>query len=864
MVKIKIISNPYQKTVRFQSWDEREDAWNDINIENNPNSKLLKENLEKGFFPFHAREIADVIIAEYCNGSEPVTILFEGSEDEYIELQRACESYSQDEAKVNISRSVIGLENARDILPKVKELFQELSPLIHKDINEEIIQKDLERFTEASNDVVPICVLGNYSSGKSTFINALIGYEILPSGTDPVTVRVYKISRSVYSDRATVEFAYDGGKTEIILRADSTEIKGEENSPIAQMLMNTLGKLEGDSIPNRVNQAMIIINDFERGQDETKISDLIEVSVPFADGVLNRTKHPFVIFDTPGSNSATNERHLKVLKEAMANMTNGLPIFVCTPDSLDTKDNEALYTIIHEMEELDSRFTMIVVNKADNAGVQQQISESEERERILMQAVPRNLYSGGIFFVSSIVGLGAKTGGKFIDLVYEDVYDAQYLRYQDPENKHYRRLYRHNILPEQIKRYSDERAEKQENLIYANSGLFSIETEIEEFAGKNSAYNKCFQSQLYLKKVIHLTDNEINRLKTKKKDLWDTVNEKLESDKARLIKEMEDEAETERDTYDQKYSDHMAEYREIEEDAFSEDDLRNQEAEIIKKYETERDYNTFSRDIRESSENIRETLKSVPQEVFENGFDLSTAVEAVKAAMADVNEERNAIQENRKRQKQSRHEIDTQASHDLLKYVSEKYEEKLTEIHLLLEQQSQKYWTENTEHIRSQLAGIAAGAEVLTDDRKQELEQIIIHYEPITFDQTGAELLFNKDNFEKKLQLFNLVIWQSDHLKIGKIVETYGLNMRANADRWYSAIEESHRYSAHKWIENLLDAIKKNVVSYNAELSKQAEQLRDLENEIDEFETRQMQLQEYREKLASMMDWKAVSDRSTV
>ena len=89
-----------------------------------------------------------------------------------------------------------------------------------------------------------------------------------------------------------------------------------------------------------------------------------------------------------------------VLKEAMANMTNGLPIFLSTPDALDSTDNENLYHIIRDMEELDSRFTMIVVNKADGPGLQRRDSTDSEENRILSQAVPRNLYSGGLFYVS--------------------------------------------------------------------------------------------------------------------------------------------------------------------------------------------------------------------------------------------------------------------------------------------------------------------------------------------------------------------------------------------------------------------------------------------------------------------------------
>ena len=57
---VKIISNPYQKAAVFQIWDESAEQWFDIDRENNADSRLLREELRVGFFPFKAREIVDV------------------------------------------------------------------------------------------------------------------------------------------------------------------------------------------------------------------------------------------------------------------------------------------------------------------------------------------------------------------------------------------------------------------------------------------------------------------------------------------------------------------------------------------------------------------------------------------------------------------------------------------------------------------------------------------------------------------------------------------------------------------------------------------------------------------------------------
>ena len=422
MPTVKIISNPYKKEISYQKWSDEKQDWTSIDASTAKNSKLLSDELSHGFFPFRAKQIVDAIIDEYSEESAPLTLLFEGSMDEFEELTEVCGELS-DANSVYAEKSELSLENARDILPEVKGLFQELSPLIHQSVSLEKIERDLSRFADASSDVVPICVLGNYSTGKSTFINSLIGSEILPSGIEPITAKIYKISRSKFADRASVRFQFKGQDIIIQFTENETLFDGQgAGSNLAISIEKAVAENANESIANRVNKTLSIVNSFENDSAESMVSDLIEVEIPFARGVLAQSPHPFVLFDTPGSNSASNARHLVVLKQAMANMTNGLPIFLSTPDSLDSVDNENLYRIIRDMEELDNRFTMIVVNKADGPGLQRREPTDCEQKRILNQAVPRNLYSGGLFYVSSIMGLGSKNNGEFLDEYYSETF----------------------------------------------------------------------------------------------------------------------------------------------------------------------------------------------------------------------------------------------------------------------------------------------------------------------------------------------------------------------------------------------------------------------------------------------------------
>ena len=394
---VKIISNPYQKRTTFQSWDEASNQWQTINSDNNGDSQLLREELCSGFFPFKAKQIVDVIVSEYCAGSEKVEIVFEGTEDEYNELSAICsqENYLD---KISLSKSSRYLENERDILPDVIDVFKELSPLVTETVaDREKIKRELEKFSDASNDVIPICVIGNYSSGKSTFINALIGYELLPSSDEPTTAKIYKISQSKHPDRATIKFEFGFKSVRIRFSADSYKfLTDPEDNPLVAKLKKLLDEIATESIPSKLNKVLEVINGYANREKDESISDLIEIEAPFDDdGLWGKMWNNFVIFDTPGSNSASNVKHFQVLKKAMENLSNGLPIFVSEYDSLDSTDNDKLYQEINNMEELDNRFTMIIVNKADAASLKKSGLIEDDRDRILSLAIPRKLYSGG-------------------------------------------------------------------------------------------------------------------------------------------------------------------------------------------------------------------------------------------------------------------------------------------------------------------------------------------------------------------------------------------------------------------------------------------------------------------------------------
>lgn len=89
MNKIKVVSNPYEKTVTFSRYDLSSESWITINSENNSNSKLVSAVFQRGFFPFKVYDILKEIENEYSVPDEKLELIFEGPNDEKQQLEEA-------------------------------------------------------------------------------------------------------------------------------------------------------------------------------------------------------------------------------------------------------------------------------------------------------------------------------------------------------------------------------------------------------------------------------------------------------------------------------------------------------------------------------------------------------------------------------------------------------------------------------------------------------------------------------------------------------------------------------------------------------------------------------------------------------
>lgn len=854
MAKIKIVSNPYERQIHFSYFDKGNGRWEDIR-EHNVNSRLREIVSEKAFFPFKIKEMIDIIIAEYDNGTEKTELLFEGTADDYMELENACRQEHVRE-KLFLSRTEHVLENARDIFDDIKEIFERVHPVIRNVVSDDAnVIKDLNKVSDTLNDIIPICVFGNYSAGKSTFINALIGGEILPSGGDPITARVYKIVRSSQADRAKVRFEYKEENTEFSFEGLECRVTaGDTQSELAQQVMCALEECKKPDMFFYIKCALETINNIgKKDKDSKTLGSVIELEIPFAkNGVLGQSHNHFVIFDTPGSNSATNAEHAKVLFEALEGFSNGIPVWVSQYDTIDSEDNASLCDKIFEIKALDNRFTMIVLNKADSSDLPEDGFSEEHIKEILEYAAVEKMYAAGIYFVSSIMGLGAKKNGELTDKHYRKTYRLQEDMFADPEDEDYMVLYDYNIMPEQLKNNAASYSEKCHDRVYANSGLYCVESEMENFASKHAAYNKCQMVYMFLNSVIEESNKRISGRVEKLDRRRGIRTKELENSSTQLIDSILEESQGLEKDYEKDAKIQIKGFlgEAIRED-YSSEKLDLIAAELQKQNEEENQFSEQEENFEKAKDSILDHLKSNTQEMLKGNL-----LETVRTTKDDLVRDFQKILEHKRKMDLTEDKIDEATSDSLIEIVTQDYKENMMKAKDFLNEKIKEIWVANAQMIRRRFVEIVTGSEALSTAQSSELSDVIINYQGLEFDD-HAEDIFIKDKFLQGM-FFGFKLMDNEKLNTKKLSDAYNDKIRKNIQLIAEEVNDNCFASFRSWEQTLTSNIEANITKYNPELRDMAELIQEESEKITELENYRQLLLESFAAIKSRMDWKVL------
>lgn len=855
MTRIKIRSNPYNRTLEYYIFKEHTESWEDIQ-KDSINSRLREHDVEKIFFPFKVKEIVDTLIAEYYTGTDKIELIFEGTTDEYAELENVC-SDTDVENKVQLKRSTIVLENARDILDHTKEIFEIVHPMIENVVKDDpVITKGMNKVSDAMKDIIPICIFGNYSAGKSTFINSLIGYEILPSGGDPVTAKVFEIKRSKQDDRGKISFEYHGETIELQFDDKTCHVTiGNKDLDIITSLFETMGKIDDVNLFSMMNKAIDIINFFEKRDKEVmEIGNVIKVEVPFStNGKLGQSRNEFVIFDTPGSNSQTNMDHSQVLSESLEGFSNGIPIWVSQYDSIDSVDNASLCERLYKIDALDKRFTMIVINKADSVELPKAGLESYEINDIMEYESVEKMYSSGIYFVSAVMGLGAKNKDGIISDYLADVFDEKEKKFGDPTARSYKKLYEYNIMPEQMKRRALEYSQECENLIYANSGIYCVEMEMEQFASRHAAYNKCQMVYSFLKSIIDETTKRIEdkaEIINKNKE---RIECELDSKKQDLVNAIRNDTDSSSKLYEKNSDEFITAYV-IENLNYSKsvDSLVEVDNKLAEENSANADFGKYEDKFENAKSERWKKLIENSQNILKG--DRHSFVESVKHLATDWASDSKILQEKKKDMDAVKNDVERDTSDTMLSMVVEDYRNHILEAQDKLSEVTKEMWQSNAAEYRDTMIKIITGSDALSEQQRAELSDVIWNYEPLIFDD-NADRVFIKAKFLRG-NVLGIRLGGSERLDIRRLVSGYNSAIKKNVEEMGHLINKSCCASFNVWQERLSALIEENITIYNPELREMTDIIRDENERIQELHNNQQTILNSFGTIESMMSWK--------
>lgn len=524
--RLKIFCNPYSKRIAIQFTDkDGDDLWQEIS----DSSDLNKFTQGEKSIQNCGKELVDIAQKKYNLGTAGLGIVFCGTKADYADFESIVNKATTSEKKLTLfydtQKTLPESRDAVEIIDnsykKVKKEFEDYMPSskLYDTLTDE--QKEIGEAIVKYNDIMKselnICVIGTYSSGKSTFINALIGAELLPKGSDPTTAKATKIHNS---DESKLCFTFAGENISIIWENVQYRYlfddKKADQSIKSLMALIDLAAKDKKTTTEQMNEAISVFNlSADDNPDYTeflnKVDAEINVFYPFRNSGLNCKETQFTILDTPGSNSKTfSESHFKVLSGTMKEQTNSLPIFVIKNDQLDTTDNAALKALLDIYKNtIDNSNMLLIINQADEIALL-------DLKKGVKKEIAKNWESAKILYVASIIGIGSKKKNEeWIDEGYYQKYDGHFKDFLC-QSKFPTQLFPFAVIPDDDKKDIEATAKNvadEYELLYHNSGLYAVEYEISKYANKYLLYLKARERNQHLLTALRLSEEVLSSKK---------------------------------------------------------------------------------------------------------------------------------------------------------------------------------------------------------------------------------------------------------------------------------------------------------------------------------------------------------------
>lgn len=442
--------------------------------------------------------------------SEPHNVIvdFYGFESDYVFILKAIDFTKEKELFKSITSKLFKVKD-KDlsfIFDKTKIIFNKInngpiSDLIPREIN--------SRFNQILSNDFNISIIGTMSSGKSTFLNAIFGKNLLPSGMRRETALLMKV------------------KDNDNLNEFKLKTFDKDNNLINQQEA-TLDAIRKINNARRENQSKHICSIEIEGRIKSIDSDVINA----------------VFIDTPGGNAANiylSEEFLdeQIMDDVIYDEYNGIIMYVLNSDNALTHDSDKIIKKIANVLEQKSEGSMsldrvfFVINKADA------YSNSEgNRPENTLHEVTKILENYGIikpniFFVSSIAAVLSRKNDAELN---EDELDEKDRLFKRFSRHDIYKFWNYSTITKSEKKYFDKEYQNAldskniNQLLELCSGIRLIENSINNYLNFYAIPMKIEKMHNSFMSYI----SELNILEKYKKNLY---NSKEKMDKSILDKE---------------------------------------------------------------------------------------------------------------------------------------------------------------------------------------------------------------------------------------------------------------------------------------------------------------------------------------
>jgi len=395
------------------------------------NGEFLLQNQGNKFF--------DDIYEQFSN--EKINLVFKGTAVDYEDFCEKIAEYNKTTGEERITVSnFIELPSVLEIFNRISDFCEETLQVFDTELKDSDIQQSFQirrsefekKREQLSCSDINLCLVGTYSSGKSTFINTLIGRRILPESINSETAKMFRIKNSknpsVTFYLCSSEYP-EPNKVSITWKADKNKFIFESERPCE----TTKRKIQ-----NEINNALVFhlqqheqlyqilktINELPNNSSDNSpeyVDGIIDVLFPVElDPNIN-----FTFYDTPGTDSNSNE-HLLVLQKALQQQTNSILIIIYEPTKMEGTGNSTLYKLIHSSREsadtkdrvhIDLTRSLHIINQADTRSLTDLNNLKDKKVGISLKETDKiyneqaeyiDLSTERLFFVSSKAAYIAK------------------------------------------------------------------------------------------------------------------------------------------------------------------------------------------------------------------------------------------------------------------------------------------------------------------------------------------------------------------------------------------------------------------------------------------------------------------------